>query len=86
MTTETYDGTILVGGPRDGVILGTVDSAVVELEIDGMVHRYVVTTQSRDDGDNAYQVYNYDGEIDPSGAQPGAETPDGGRHNPISGG
>jgi len=86
MTTEPHEGVILVGGPRDGTVLDTRDSAVVELEIDGMIHRYVVTTKRRNDGDHSYQVYNYDGEIDPTGAQPGVETPDGGHHDPISGG
>jgi hypothetical protein len=84
MTTETHDGVILVGGPRDGLVLDAVPSTVVELEIDGMIHRYVMTTKQRDDGDRSYQVFNYDGEIDPTGAQPGAEIPDGGHHDPIS--
>jgi hypothetical protein len=42
----------------------------VELEIDGFIHRYVLTNQPRDRDGNAYTVLNYDGKIDPMGARP----------------
>jgi hypothetical protein len=74
---------ILVGGPRDAAVVHSVDAAIVELEIDGFIHRYVLTNQRRDRDGNAYTVFNYDGTIDPTGATPGAETPDGGHHDPI---
>jgi hypothetical protein len=83
MTADTRYDAILVGGPRDGALLHSADTAVVEIEIDGLMHRYVVTTQERENEGRSYTVYNYDGEIDPTGAKPGAETPDGGRHTPI---
>src|SRR3954462_850539 len=82
MVMSAIKDAILVGGPRDGTTVEA-ESAVVELEIDGFIHRYVVTTKERENDGRAYKVYNYAGEIDPDGAQPGAETPDGGRHNPI---
>jgi hypothetical protein len=84
MTADTRYDAILVGGPRDGALLHTADNAVVEIEIEGLMHRYVVTTQERESDGRSYTVYNYDGEIDPTGAQPGAETPDGGHHTPIA--
>jgi hypothetical protein len=80
--TSQYDA-ILVGGPREGALLRSVGEPVVEIEIDGLVHRYVITTQQRDYEGRSYTAYNYDGEIDPSGARAGAETPDGGHHQPI---
>jgi len=84
MTTKTKKDVLLVGGPRDGSIVHSVDSAVVELEIDGFIHKYVLTNQSGERNGSSYTVYNYDGEIDPNGATPGAETPDGGHHDPMN--
>ena len=48
MTTDTNSDVILVGGPRDGALVNSADSAVVELEIDGFIHKYVLTTQHRE--------------------------------------
>ena len=45
----------------------------MELEIDGLVHRYIRTTQDRERNGAALTVYNYDGVVDPDGAQPGIE-------------
>ena len=84
MTTDTNSDVILVGGPRDGAVVSSVDAAVVELEIDGFIHKYVLTTQHKEQDGASYTVFNYDGMIDPNGAMPGAETPDGGRHDPIN--
>jgi hypothetical protein len=61
---------ILVGGPRDGTFFDPEEAPLVELEIDGVRHRYIVTKQER----HGHQVYTYDGAIDPDGAEPGAET------------
>ena len=83
MTTDTNYDIVLVGGPRDGGLMNSVGSAVVELEIDGFIHRYVLTNQHTEQNGSQYTVFNYDGMIDPKGAMPGAETPDGGHHNPV---
>ncbi|WP_433041325.1 hypothetical protein [Dactylosporangium sp. CS-033363] len=72
---------VLIGGPRDGATIDPGGSAVVEYEIGGFIHRYILTTQQRERDDRSYQVFNYDGEIDPKGAMPGAETPEGGVHD-----
>lgn len=48
---------ILVGGPRDGTFFDPEDAAVVELEINGVLHRYVLTDQKRHD----HQLYTYAG-------------------------
>jgi hypothetical protein len=73
MTTQTSPDAVFVGGPRDGSLASTGGAPLVEVRIDGLVHRYVVTTKTREHDGTAYTVYTYDGEIDPDGAQPGAE-------------
>ncbi|WP_327002274.1 hypothetical protein OHA72_45235 [Dactylosporangium sp. NBC_01737] len=83
MTTDTNYDVILVGGPRDGAVVHSVGSAVVELEIDAFIHRYVLTNRHTEHDGSSYTVFNYDGMIDPKGATPGAETPDGGSHDPM---
>jgi len=83
MSTDTKHDVILVGGPKDGAVVRSAGSAVVELEIDGFIHKYVLTNQHREHDGASYTVFNYDGQIDPTGAMPGAETPDGGHHDPI---
>jgi hypothetical protein len=60
---------ILVGGPRGGEVVPSEGEALVEVEIDGMLHRYIKTNAERD----GYRVYNYDGMVDPTGAQSGVE-------------
>jgi hypothetical protein len=78
----TYDA-VLTGGPRDGALLRSDGEAVVEVEIDGLMHRYLTTTQSRQHDGASLTLYTYDGVIDPSGAQPGVESPETGAHHPI---
>ncbi|MEH0826082.1 MULTISPECIES: hypothetical protein [unclassified Micromonospora] len=68
---ETNTNAYLVGGPRDGSTQQA-ESALLEIELDGMIHRYVRTTkQHGEDG----TVYNYDGMVAPDGGQPGVEDP-----------
>ena len=76
MDADTRDDAILVGGPRDGSSYSSDAAPVVELDIGGLLHRYVVTTKQRERDGRSYTVYHYDGVIDPAGAQPGIETPD----------
>jgi len=79
--SETRDDAVLVGGPRDGATLAAQGQPVIEIEIDGLIHRYTTTTKERGE----HHVYNYDGVIDPGGAQPGVETPESGSHHPVDG-
>lgn len=74
MATTDYADAVFVGGPRDDTLFTAEDSALVELEIDGLIHRYIRTTQHRDRDGREVTVYNYDGEVNPSGAQSGIET------------
>ncbi|MBM0279747.1 hypothetical protein [Micromonospora tarensis] len=61
----------LIGGPRDGSTLDVEGEALVEVEIDGMMHRYIRTTKQRDGG----PLYTYDGMVAPDGGEPGVEDP-----------
>ena len=83
MPQDTGD-VVLVGGPYDGTAIGSDDRAVVELERESLIHRYVKTTKQREQDGRSYAAFNYDGEIDPNGSQPGIETPDGGHHTPLN--
>lgn len=74
MSTDPKFDAMFVGGPRDGSLLTSNDAPIVEEEIDGFIHRYVVTTKQRERDGSSYTVYNYDGEIDPTGSQSGVET------------
>ena len=64
---------MLVGGPRDGEIVPAGPTGLMELEIDGMLHRYIRTHATRVNDGHEYGVYNYDGMVDPNGAESGAE-------------
>jgi hypothetical protein len=83
MTQDTGE-VVLIGGPYDGIVIGTADQAVVELEREGLIHRYVKTSKHREHAGREYAAFNYDGVIDPTGSQPGIETPDGGHHTPLN--
>jgi hypothetical protein len=65
----TNNDVALQGGPKDGDSHPAGDAGLVEVEIDGMVHRYIPTTQHQGDR----RVYTYDGMVDPRGAQDGVE-------------
>ncbi|MEU1689988.1 hypothetical protein [Micromonospora sp. NPDC005707] len=68
---ETNTKAYLVGGPRDSSSQDAGDQALLEIEIDGMIHRYIRTTKQHDGG----TVYNYDGMVAPGGGEPGVEDP-----------
>jgi hypothetical protein len=63
MTTPQLDDAIMLGGPRDGEVFAAEDTALVELEIDGLTHRYIRTTATRENGGRELVVYNYDGAV-----------------------
>jgi len=68
----TNHDTVLQGGPQDGTTLTAGGVGLIEIETDGLVHRYIPTTQ-RGGPDGQLTVYTYDGEVDPAGASDGAE-------------
>lgn len=53
---------ILIGGPRDQSQVETTDTAIIHIQIDNLVHRYIRTEQRRTVGGRSLLVYNYDGE------------------------
>jgi hypothetical protein len=65
----TNSDALLQGGPRDGTEFDSEGAGLIELEIDGMVHRYIPTMRRA--GDKV--VFTYDGMVDPTGAQDGVE-------------
>lgn len=72
--TQTKD-VLLTGGPFDGSRLDGAEGALLELESDGLIHRYVATTATRRMDDDELPVYQFDGTIAPDGGMPGTENP-----------
>jgi hypothetical protein len=75
---------VLVGGPRGGEVVEVGEAGLLEIEIGGMVHRYIPTTQTRPVGDTELPVYNYDGMVNPAGAQDGVENADRRMASPLA--
>ncbi|GAB7052214.1 hypothetical protein [Catenuloplanes indicus] len=69
MTDQSTTEAALVGGPYDGETRNAGDTGLIEIENDGLVHRYIHTSKSHDSA----VVYNYDGVVNPAGAEDGAE-------------
>jgi len=70
MDTPTAPDAILVGGPRDGTFFTARDTAIVELEIDGLIQRYLRTRNRQDQNGRSMLVYVYDGAASPTGPEP----------------
>jgi hypothetical protein len=68
---------IFVGGPRDGTVSATPDSGLVEIPIEGLTHRYILTSATREHDGKTYRVFNYDGEIRNAEAAPDVQAPEG---------
>jgi hypothetical protein len=75
---------VLTGGPRDGVVMEVNGAALVEIQVDGMVHRYITTNQTRAVGDTELPLYTYDGMVNPAGAQDGTEDAEARRASPLA--
>ncbi|GAB3808269.1 hypothetical protein [Micromonospora zhanjiangensis] len=78
MTTSNAPDALLLGGPRDGTLFTADDAAVVQLEIDGLIQRYLRTTSRQDHRGQPVLVYVYDGATPPDGGLPGIGLADGG--------
>ena len=68
---------IFIGGPRDGTVFAAPDSGLVEVPIEGLTHRYILTTATRQRDGKTYRVFTYDGQIRNAQAQPDVQAPDG---------
>lgn len=64
---------ILVGGPSNEDLVAADGAGLVEIELDGSIHRYIRTTKRRECDGAALTVYNYDGEVAPGGGESGSE-------------
>jgi hypothetical protein len=73
----TASDAIFVGGPRDGTLFAAADSGLVEVPIEGLTHRYVLTSATRQHEGKTYRVFTYDGEIRNAQARPDVQAPDG---------
>jgi hypothetical protein len=71
MTATNHEDAMFIGGPQDGIAFASEGLALVEIDIKSMLHRYVRTKQHRERDGRSFVVYNYDGEVDPTGGQPG---------------
>jgi hypothetical protein len=62
---------MLLGGPRDGTLFTAEDAAIVQLEIDGLIQRYLRTARQEDHNGTPLVIFAYDGASGPDGADPG---------------
>jgi hypothetical protein len=70
MRTPREPDALLIGGPRNDTSFIANEAAMVELEIDGLVHRYIGTDRRRDHDGRSLVVYTYDGVIRPTDDEP----------------
>jgi hypothetical protein len=68
---------IFIGGPQDGTVFTAPDSGLVEVPIEGLTHRYILTGATRERDGRTYRVFNYDGQVRNAQAQPDVQAPDG---------
>jgi hypothetical protein len=69
---------VLIGGPYDDTRFDEYDEdsgALLEVESDGLIHRYVRTTTTREVDGRELPVFQFDGSMAPDGGQPGTENP-----------
>ncbi|GAB3146028.1 hypothetical protein GCM10027290_26970 [Micromonospora sonneratiae] len=52
---------MLLGGPRDGDLFTAEDAAIIQLEIDGLIQRYLRTTRHEDHDGQSMVIFVYDG-------------------------
>lgn len=75
---------VLAGGPGDGDVVKVDQRGLHEIEVDGMVHRYIPTTKTRATDGGELPVYNYDGMVNPAGAEDGVEDADRRMASPLA--
>ena len=71
----TDSDAIFIGGPRDGHVFAAPDSALVEVPVEGLTHRYILTSATREHDGKTYRVFNYDGQVRNAQAQPDVQAP-----------
>ncbi|GAB2954395.1 hypothetical protein GCM10027280_48490 [Micromonospora polyrhachis] len=73
MTTSKAPDALLLGGPRDGTLFTAEDAAIVQLEIDGLIQRYLRTSRHEQHDGQPLVVFVYDGASGAGGAGSGLE-------------
>jgi hypothetical protein len=76
MTTPKTPDALLIGGPRDGTLFTAEDASSVELEIDGLVQRYLRTDREQSHDGTRMVVFAYDGVTDGGVTQAEVEASD----------
>jgi len=69
---------VLLGGPFDNTRFDRFDELagpLIEIESDGLIHRYIPTKKTRPVGGDELPVFQFDGTVSPDGGLPGTETP-----------
>jgi hypothetical protein len=64
---------VLVDGPSDQSLVTAGAAALVEVASEGLIHRYIRTTQQRHHDGAELTVYTYDGAVRADGGESGAE-------------
>jgi hypothetical protein len=74
----TVTNVVLSGGPFDNTRFDQydeADGALIEMEADGLIHRYIRTTATRAAEGRELPVFQFDGTVSPEGGLPGTENP-----------
>lgn len=69
---------ILTGGPFDNTRFDRydeLDGPLIEIESDGLIHRYIPTEQTRSLDGEDLPLFQFDGTVSPDGGLPGTENP-----------
>jgi hypothetical protein len=74
--TMTDCDAVFQGGPCDGMTHAAAGAGLVEIQIDGMVHRYIPTGRRGPEPGAELTVYTYDGMVVPARAATGAGHPE----------
>jgi hypothetical protein len=69
---------VLRGGPFDNTRFDQYDEddgPLIEIESDGLIHRYTRTNTRRQTDGDELPVFQFDGTVSPDGGMPGTENP-----------
>jgi len=80
---ETQD-VYLKGGPLDKSVMDAAEGPLLEVAVDGLIHRYIATTTHQDAEGRNLPVFQFDGTVSPDGGSPGAEDPQNRLASPLA--
>jgi hypothetical protein len=79
---------VLTDGPFDNTRFDEYDDAdgpLIEIESEGLIHRYIRTTRTRTVDGQDLPVFQFDGTVSPDGGLPGTEDPQKRLASPLAG-